>query len=175
MRPTSDSLQQPLVPIPSQLNCKALSGLNLQLDLESQYWRYLNQLALETTLDWFSDEMVVHPALAHQNWQQVNGSALLFKRSQKTVIIIPNDTIDSAEMVVSDYWVDSRKPCGDYFFSIQINPEQGWLKFWGYTTCRTLKQMAHRQVQGAYTISSQALIPDIAAFSVVNQLCLQED
>lgn len=173
MRHAWDSLQQPIVPICPQLNRKALTLCNLDpnLDLDSKYRLYLNQVALETTLDWFTNEMVVHPALAHQNWLHVNGSALLFKDSQKTVVIIPSNPLNCTEMIVSDYWIQH---CCDYFFSVQINLDERWLKFQGYTTCKALKRTNHWLEKGTYTMRLQELITDIAVFSVVNKLCPPE-
>ncbi len=170
-----DSLQQPQVPICPQFEQQAKElefcgacGTILEPNQSSQ--RYLSHLARIIALDWFHPEIVVHPAHPHLPAADINGSALLFQASQKAVVLLPTLAGSNPALVVPDYWINSGSLVGDYFFCVQIAPHEHWLKFVGYQTHIVLKQGQYDNCRHTYTLPIEALISDIAVFSVINRL-----
>lgn len=105
-----------------------------------------------------------------QDWMNLNGSAIAF--GQKQLILIPDLSIDMSEIRVPQFWVDDAVHTGDYYFAIQVNPDDSWIKIWGYTTHQQVKAIgAYDARDRCYCLPSETLILDIAVFQVVQRLC----
>lgn len=136
---------------------------------------YLNQLCLNTFLAWCSEEhsqdavSVAEPSLTSELWEIVNGQAITLGRSR--LILMPSDAIDLQELRVPQEWVDIPAWSGDYYLAVQINPDERWMRVWGYTTHQTLKSAGQfEEGDRTYTLEGDALIPDLNVLWVVQQL-----
>lgn len=137
---------------------------------------YLNQLCLQVFLPWFQQDYGADacpwPDLERlpSIWETVGGSGITV--GTKRLVILPMDTLDTTGMDVPQEWVDIPGWVADYYFAIQVDLENCWLRVWGYTTHERLKQKAdYDPIDRTYGVSAQLLERDLNAFWVTCQQC----
>lgn len=142
----------------------------------SRWNAYLNQLCLSTILPWLQDEYTpearVWPnaAALPSFWEVVNGTAIGVDGAR--FVIIPTETIDLSELRVPQEWVDIPEWAADYYFAAQVNPDDGWVRIWGYCTHQQLKTKGRYEASDrTYCINDDDLIKDINVLWVARQLC----
>lgn len=123
---------------------------------------YLNQLCLETCLEWLKAEYLptakagMEPAL----WGMVNGSILTVGNIR--IALIPTESIDRSELEVPQEWVDIPSWAADYYLGIQIDPDCRSITIYGYTTHQELKtQGTYDAQERTYCLDVDDLIPDL--------------
>lgn len=93
-------------------------------------------------------------------WEFVNGSALTIGNTR--LVLIPQEAIDTDELCVPQEWVDLPEWVGDYYLGVQVNLEQNWLRVWGFTSHKTLKEEAeYDPVLRNYCLDGGLLIADL--------------
>ncbi|WP_017654703.1 DUF1822 family protein [Fortiea contorta] len=139
----------------------------------------INQLCLDAFLPWLKAEIhphaKVYPHIATlpSFWEFVNGTAIIFQDIK--LIIIPTLALDGDELRVSQEWVDIPDWVGDYYLGVQVNPDDGWIKVYGYTTHQKLKTMGVYDVSDrTYSLGSEDLIADLNVLWVTRQFNSQE-
>lgn len=110
----------------------------------SRYWQaYLHQICLDVFLPWLQEaqslDARVWPGKASLPfiWEIVNGVAINFAGGR--LVLLPTDTIDLSELQVPQEWVDLPSWAADYYLAVHVNPDDGYLRVFGYTTHRHLK------------------------------------
>jgi Protein of unknown function (DUF1822) len=134
---------------------------------------YLHQLCLTTFLQWCQDDgkgaISAEPTTTPELWEFFSGLAVSLE--SKRLILVPSDAIDIQELRVPQEWVDVPAWAGDYYLAVQVNPDEGWLRIWGYTTHQTLKGKAQfDDGDRTYTLDNDALISDLNVLWVVQHL-----
>lgn len=145
----------------------------------SRWNAYLNRLALDAFLSWAQEEYA-SPAQAFPNsaalpsiWDLVNGTAI--KLGTTRFVLLPSETIDLSELRVPQEWVDIPEWAGDYYLAVQVNPDDGWVRIWGYTTHLKLKTSGHYDVgDRTYCLDEDDLVNDLSILSVARQFCPEE-
>jgi hypothetical protein len=182
------------LPIPDELNDLAWQQSRTvrgsptadRAAVAAQWNLYLNQIAGQVLLDdlqvdfpnvtWW-DQPATQPAtqLATQSaplpslWQLLRGTVL--ELHQKRLVVLPDQTIDQAELVIPQEWVDIPAWAGDYFLAVRIDPDEQLLHCWGYVTHQRLKAKATYDLDDrSYRLDAHDLISDISALWVVQQL-----
>ncbi len=161
--------------------------LEILLDVQSESWQvaqscttatatwntYLNQVSLSTFLPWlrshYAPQASLHPSL----WNFVNGTAITLGNglNNKRLILIPNKTIDTSELRIPQEWIDLVSWAGDYYLAVQVNPDELWVRVWGYTTHEQIKAIAtYDERDRTYCLDAQELIQDLNVLWVVRQL-----
>jgi Protein of unknown function (DUF1822) len=164
---------------------QTLTQLQLEIlpDVQSESWQvaqscttataqwntYLNQVCLSTFLPWlrshYAPQASLHPSL----WNFVNGTAI--DLDNKRLILIPDKTIDTSELHIPQEWVDLASWAGDYYLAVQVNPDERWVRVWGYTTHEQIKAIAtYNADDRTYCLDAQDLIQDLSVLWVVRQL-----
>lgn len=145
----------------------------------SSCWRaYLNQLCLETVLPWLQAEYEPQAeSLDRGSWQSIwdatNGSAILM--GNKQLVLLPTEAIDNDELRVPQEWIDIPDWAGDYYLAVQVDPDERWLRVWGYTTHDRLKtQGTYDPRDRTYHLAAEDLILDLNVLWVTRQLCPEE-
>ncbi len=93
-------------------------------------------------------------------WEFVNGSALTIGNTR--LVLIPQEAIDTDELCVPQEWVDLPEWVADYYLGVQVNLEQNWLRVWGFTSHKTLKEKAeYDPVLRNYCLDGELLIADL--------------
>lgn len=152
----------------------------------SRWNTYLNQLCLQTILPWLQEGPATHATAWLSTgaftkiWDVVNGIAVQFDiqnppqaRQRRRLILIPTETIDMEELRVPQEWVDIPEWIGDYYLAVQVNPDEGWIKPWGYTTHLQLKTRGEYDAgDRTYSLSQDHLISDLSVLWVEQQFCL---
>jgi Protein of unknown function (DUF1822) len=124
---------------------------------------YLNQLCLETCLNWFRAEYLptatagMEPVL----WELVNGSIITVGNIR--IALIPTEEIDRSQLVVPQEWVDIPSWAADYYLGVQIDPGCQSLAIYGYTTHQQLKTANYDAQDRTYCLDREDLIPDLNA------------
>ncbi len=136
---------------------------------------WINQLCLQAFLPWFREEMdssaKVYPntAALPSFWELVNGTAISFDTSR--LILIPTLAMDGDELRVQQEWVDIPEWVANYYIAVQVNPDDGWIKIFGYTTHHNMKIRGVYDVgDRTYSLENEDLIPDINVLWVTRQL-----
>lgn len=148
---------------------------------ESAYqWRaFLNQCCLQAFLPWFQAEFAASAKVSPHNaalpsiWEMVNGTAITFNDAR--LVLIPTSAIDLDELRVPQEWIDIPNWAADYYVSMQVNPDEGWVRVVGYTTHQQLKTIENYDPSDrSYSIATENLIRDINALWITRQLYPQE-
>ncbi|MGG6267166.1 DUF1822 family protein [Leptolyngbya sp. AN03gr2] len=177
MKALKNSPAQPIVDLPGQIVHHALTQSASYRDLETKRRAYLNLIAIDMTVEWLDAIDWANVATAtqpmHQNWEAVNGTALALK--EKSLIVIPDNRLDSEELVVPEYWTVPSQHQGDYFLFVAIDPNENRFRFVGYTTHKALiTEGTYGLNEKGYRLAADQITSDIAVFSVVRQVSPNE-
>ncbi|MBW4657855.1 MAG: DUF1822 family protein [Drouetiella hepatica Uher 2000/2452] len=153
----------------------------------SRHWNaYLNQICLNTVLAWLrQDYPQAKPwtqALQHPSfWEVVDGSAITLTghtanpRHTIRLVLIPSAAIDTSELRVPQEWVDLPSWAGDYYLAAQVEPDEGWLRIWGFTTHARLKAKGTYDTgDRTYALDAHDLTQDLNVLWDAQQLCPEE-
>ncbi len=169
---------------------ECLTDLNLEISasvqeaawrqLEGQAWSvYLNPVCLQTVLPWIQAEYVpqaqsgLSGSQLTSAWQLVKGTSIVWDDCR--LILIPTCSIDTSELRVSQEWMDLSSWIGDYYFAVQIDPDESTLRIWGYTTHAQIKTLGtYNADDRTYSLDAAYLIRDISVFWVAQQAGLNE-
>ncbi|WP_414577926.1 DUF1822 family protein [Anabaena sp. CCY 9402-a] len=148
---------------------------------------WINQVCLTTFLDWLHREITPH-ARVHPNmaalpniWEVVNGTAISFDNSR--LVLIPTLAMDVDELRVPQEWVDIPEWVADYYLTVQVNPDEEWIRIVGYTTHQQLKTLgvydagdgvSPSVADRTYSLESDQLISDLNVLWVTRQLSPEE-
>ncbi len=146
----------------------------------SARWRaYLNHLGFQVFLQWLRSEWTPE-ATAWPNaaslpsfWELVNGTAIGMGKTR--LVLIPTEAIDEDEIRVPQEWVDIPEWVADYYLATQINPDEKWVRIWGYTTHQQLKTKGYYSVKDrSYCLEGDDVLQDLNVLWVARQLCREE-
>lgn len=99
---------------------------------------YLNLLVRKTFLSWLNlmlDSDVIDNFPLEDNlsiWEFVNGNAIEIESSR--IVLIPIETQDKTEFSISEEWLKIPSWVGSYYLPVEVNLEENYLSFWGYTS-----------------------------------------
>jgi Protein of unknown function (DUF1822) len=140
---------------------------------------YLNCLTLNILLPWLREEYAPEASVFPNNsslasfWEITNGTAINCQAGR--IVIIPNEAIDLSEMRIPQEWVDIPTWAAEYYIAVQVEPEEGWLRIWGYTTHAQLKAKAiYDASDRTYSLSQEDVFADINLLWIARQLCPDE-
>jgi hypothetical protein len=145
----------------------------------SGYQAYLNELCLNVVLPWlqadFAPQAKVSPninALA-SFWELVNGTAIVSDGIR--FILVPSEAMDLSELRVAQEWVDISSLAGDYYLAVQVEPDEAYVRVWGYCSYEQLKnQGSYDASDRTYSLDAVNIINDINVLTLERQLCPQE-
>ncbi|MGK7941773.1 MAG: DUF1822 family protein [Crocosphaera sp.] len=145
----------------------------------SQWRVYINQLCRDTFISYLKEEYPrskipkVNFETLLMLWDVVNGSFV--KMGDKKIILVPTEASDDEEISVPQEWIDIPSFVGDYYLAVQVNPDEQWIRIWGYTSHEKLKNQGHYDpIEKTYSLDKDDLIRDINVFFVAQELCLEE-
>ncbi|MDZ7962606.1 MAG: DUF1822 family protein [Aulosira sp. DedQUE10] len=174
----------PSLAIPEQLTLEISPTSQMQelpsFSTSGGRWRaYLNQLCLDAFLSWLQEEQVfgarvwTQIAALPSFWEFTNGTAIACDGMR--LVLIPTTAIDIAELRVPQEWVDIPNWVADYYISVRVNPNAGWMTICGYITHRQLKTKGvYDASDRAYCLDENDLIKDINGLWITRQLCPEE-
>ena len=136
---------------------------------------WINQLCLQAFLPWFKEEIApnakVYPNIAAlaSFWELVNGTPIIFDTYR--LVLIPTLAMDGDELQVPQEWVDIPEWAADYYIAVEVNPDDNWIKIFGYTTHKTLKKKGIYDISNrTYSLESEDLIQDLNVLWVTRQM-----
>jgi Protein of unknown function (DUF1822) len=168
-----------ILEIPSDVQNQALRKMQSFSNPASQYQGYINELCLLTILPWlreeFTPQAVVYPSNGGLSsfWELINGTAIAF--DGKRLILIPSEAMDLSELRVPQEWVDIQSLSGDYFLSVYVEPDDNYVRIWGYCTHAELKNKGNYDPgDRTYSLDASDIVEDITALVVAYQICPEE-
>lgn len=140
---------------------------------------YLNRICLNPILSWLQEESGIEPQVfpskseAANLWQTINGTGISLEQTR--IVIIPNEAIDTEEFCVPQEWVDIPNWTANYYLAVQVSPDDGYLRVWGYATHQQLKNSGiYDEVDRTYSLERADVIEDLNVMWVARQLCPDE-
>ncbi|MDZ8055305.1 MAG: DUF1822 family protein [Aulosira sp. ZfuVER01] len=144
----------------------------------SRYQGYINELCLSAVLPWlqedFTSQAKVWPTTTAlpSFWELVNGTAVSVDATR--FILVPSETIDLSELRVPQEWVDLPSWAGDYYVAVQVEPDEGYVRVWGYCTHEQLKNQGNYDAgDRTYSLDATEIINDMSVLAVTQELCPQ--
>ncbi|AFY50193.1 Protein of unknown function (DUF1822) [Nostoc sp. PCC 7524] len=142
------------------------------------YQAYLNEICLSAVLPWLQEDFTRQAKVWPNTnslasiWELVNGTAITLDVTK--FILVPSETIDLSELRVPQEWVDLPNWVGDYYLAVQVDPDAGYVKVWGYCTHAQLKnQGQYDPGDRTYTLDASAITTDMSVLPVELQFCMQ--
>ncbi|WP_179228294.1 DUF1822 family protein [Leptolyngbya ohadii] len=159
------------LPIPEQIHADAWQQYQA---MQGDRWQaYLNHICFATIRQWLIEKFgssvrSAEPIDSSEFWELVNGSALTISSrsdlapSAVRMVFIPSEAIDRLEFRVPQEWIDLADWAGDYYWAIEVNPDDQWIEVWGYTTHERLKIGGEYDADDrSYYLDSGELITDL--------------
>lgn len=144
----------------------------------SRWNAYLNQICLKTFLNWLRLEYApgakaAPSATLPSILEVVNGTAITLDDTR--FVLVPTETIDLSELRVPQEWVDIPSWVADYYLAVQVDPDEGLVTIWGYTTHEQLKRSGSYDPQDrTYCLAQEDLIQNLSVLWVARQVCPEE-
>jgi Protein of unknown function (DUF1822) len=145
----------------------------------SRWNAYLNRLCLDILLPWLRDEYAPEAEVFPNTtslpslWEITNGTSINCNVGK--IVIIPTEAIDLSEFRIPQEWVDIPTLTADYYLAVQVEPDDGWLRVWGYTTHAQVKEKAiYDASDRTYSLSVEDIFTDVNVLWVARQLCPDE-
>ncbi|MBE9201162.1 MULTISPECIES: DUF1822 family protein [unclassified Nodularia (in: cyanobacteria)] len=143
------------------------------------YQAYINELCLGAVLPWlqedFTPQAKVWPdaAALPSFWELVNGTAIVVDATR--LILVPSENIDGSELRIPQEWVDLSSWAGDYYLAVQVEPDDGYVRVWGYCTHEKLKTKGnYHPGDRTYALDADDLITDISVLNVAREFCADQ-
>jgi Protein of unknown function (DUF1822) len=140
---------------------------------------YLNRICLNPIISWLQEESGIEPQIFPSPtetinlWESINGVAISLEQTR--IVIIPSEAIDTEEFCVPQEWVDIPNWTANYYLAVQVSPDDGYLRVWGYATHQQLKNSGiYDAVDRTYSLERADVIEDLNVMWVARQLCPDE-
>ncbi|MEM9925804.1 MAG: DUF1822 family protein [Cyanobacteria bacterium P01_D01_bin.50] len=140
---------------------------------------WINQLCLEAFLPWLREEVAPNAKVSPNTaalpsfWEFINGTPITF--DNRRLILVPTLAIDGDELRVPQEWVDIPELAADYYIGVEVNPDEGWIKIFGYATHENLKNKGFYDINDrSYSLESEDLIEDINVLTVAQEFNASE-
>jgi len=144
------------------------------------YQAYMNKLCLLAILPWLESEFTQQAKLSPSTtalpslWELVNGCSITITDGTKFVLV-PTEDIDLSELRVVQEWVDIPSWVGDYYLGVQVQPDEGFVRVWGYCTHAQLKNnLNYDATWRTYSLDSTEIITDLSLLTIALEFCPQE-
>ncbi|MDJ0737588.1 MAG: DUF1822 family protein [Nostocaceae cyanobacterium] len=168
-----------ILEIPTAIQNQAWSKSQTYSHPTSGYQAYLNELCLSAVLPWLQEDFAPQ-AKVWQNttvlpsfWELVNGIAVTIDETK--FVFVPSEAIDFSEIRVPQEWIDIPSWAGDYYLAVQVEPDAGYVKVWGYCTHAHLKDRGNYDPSDrTYSLDNEDMIGDISVLAIARELCPQE-
>ncbi|KYC40000.1 hypothetical protein WA1_29010 [Scytonema hofmannii PCC 7110] len=145
----------------------------------SRYQAYINKICLFAILPWLQEDLAsqakpwLGSAALPSFWEFVNGTAIAIGETR--LILVPSEEMDMSELRVPQEWVDIPSWAGDYYLAVQVEPDDEYVKVWGYCTHEQLKNKGSYDAgDRTYSLEATDIIEDISTLAVAYQLCPPE-
>ncbi|WAL61940.1 DUF1822 family protein [Thermocoleostomius sinensis] len=140
----------------------------------------IHQLCLDAVLQWLRTDYpraIATPINQVSYWEFVDGCAVELDRTTHPLrlVFIPSTALDTSELRVAQEWVDLPSWVGHCYLPVQVEPDDGWMRVWGFVTHRRLKQQGvYDAGDRTYAVTAEQLIQDMNVLWEAYELCPQE-
>jgi hypothetical protein len=145
-----------------------------------QWMAHLNQLCLQALLPWLQQDYpqaIAWTTAANRvsYWEFVDGCAVQLPSVGLRLVIMPSTALDRSELRVPQEWVELPSWAGHGYLAAQADPDDGWIRLWGFTTHARLKQpQFYDPIDRSYALPAEQLITDLDVLWEAIELCPQE-
>ncbi|MFQ4141126.1 DUF1822 family protein [Chlorogloeopsis sp. ULAP02] len=176
---TFASPQELILEIPVEVQNQAWLTSQYFSHSASCYQAYLNKLCLSVILPWLQQNFTTQAkpwtstTALPSFWELVNGCAISV--DDMRLILVPSEAIDNSELRVPQEWIDIPSWVGDYYLAVQVEPDDRYIRIWGYCKHEQLKIHGNYDASDrTYSLDGNDIIGDISVLAVVRELYLQE-
>jgi Protein of unknown function (DUF1822) len=86
-----------------------------------------------------------------------------------------SEAMDLSELRVPQEWVDIQSLSGDYYLSVYVEPDDNYVRIWGYCAHAQLKTQGNYYAgDRTYSLDASDIVEDITALVVAYQICSEE-
>ena len=104
-------------------------------------------------------------------WELVNGSAIAL--GSQRLVLMPTEATDIDEFRVPQEWIDIPNWRSDYYWAVQVEPDDGWVRVFGFTTHHQIKQAGDYDWRDrTYALAEDDLVADLAALWAGQELAI---
>lgn len=150
--------------------------LSLMHSSAATRWQaYLNHLSRQAVLDWVREDEDPRarpwPRVAASMWEVVGGAAVQLTDGTR-IAIVADEAADSSELRVPQEWVEIPSWTASYYVAAQVEPEDGWVRLWGYATREQLVSRGRFDaIDRAYCLDVEDLTADISLLHITREFC----
>ncbi|AFZ04145.1 DUF1822 family protein [Calothrix sp. PCC 6303] len=161
---------------PTALN-QAWTKSQVFSNANSRYQAYMNELCLKAILPWLQEEFTPQAKVSNSTalpsiWEFINGSTIDLDGTK--IILVPHESMDLCELRIPQEWVDIPSLIGDYYLGVEIQPEDGFVRVWGYCTHTQIKNQAvYDSRDRTYALAADYMTIDISILAVEREFCQQ--
>jgi hypothetical protein len=140
----------------------------------STRWQaYLNQLVVLTLLPWLREENDTAKVSSKNAWELVNGTAI--ETDEFRLVLVPTMAMDLDELRVPQEWLDIPSWAADYYLAVEVNPDEAYIRVYGYTTHLKLKNEGiYDPLDRTYSLPAENTTADLNVLWLSRQLCPAE-
>lgn len=139
---------------------------------------FVNRLCLNAFIKWLKDErdllekfrMLQLSEDLSQQCELVNGIDLKFDKFR--LILVPSELSNPTEFRIPQEWVDIPNWAANYYLSVKLNIEEGWLRIGGFISHQQIREKAqYDSMDKTYSVKNCDLIADIDVMWLTQELC----
>lgn len=131
------------IQLTDKIKAETLQETNKLSNEVTSFRGYLNLLVRKTFISWlnlmletnFIDGVKLENNLSI--WEFINGNAIHIDASR--IILIPIETQDKTEFSIPEEWLKIPQWVGNYYVAVEVNLEENYLHFAGYTSYEDMK------------------------------------
>lgn len=163
-----------ILEIPSTTQDKAWAEAQKTVNPTSRWQTYLNQLTLDTFVEYAQEETEEAISVATDISELVNG--VVITAGGAKFALVPTEAEDFDELRIPQEWLDVPELVADYYIAIQVNVDDALIRIGGYATHKQIKTVATYDVRTReYALDSSDIISDINALWIARELCPDEE
>ena len=141
----------------------------------------LNRISLSKVLEWIQENLEPEGKIKYfpseqkysQLWEFINGTAINIGETR--LVIIPSEDYDTEEFSVPQEWVDIPELAGDYYLAVQVDLDEKYLRIWGFTSHKTLKEKGdYDSMYRNYSLEKDDMITDLEVFWIAKEMNCKE-
>jgi Protein of unknown function (DUF1822) len=145
-----------------------ITSSQLYSNAAAQRNAYLNNLCLDAFESWLKEDkdlyqsfqLLCQPHELPYFWEILNGTELSLDNNR--LVLIPCEKSCIQEFRIQQEWVDIPDMAANYYLAVQINLTENWLRIWGYTSYKQIREQAiYDRMDRTYVLNGEDLITDL--------------
>lgn len=143
----------------------------------TRWQAYLNRLSLHAVVQWLREDEDRNA----RPWPRESSIASVLELTHGAAVqlsdgtrftVVADEATDDREVCIPQEWVDIPSWAAQYYVAAQVEPEEGWVRLWGFATReQVIVRGRYDAGDRSYCLDSEALTQDISLLNVTRELC----